>query len=465
MLSGVVLFYIDITIWDLTFCVGFALILAAFGTTATIKYKEATVVGSGAIAIVLYILIKTWSPETKVTYAIIRGNFTPKTEIFVKDDDDLLGAFRGEREKYYKFIIEGDKLKTNNLVIDIGGDIVDKKLEIHKDNIEPFLSKGNMLDWEYDIRTNIIKDKSKEGRVISKITPDTSLVHNMNANIISPIFDIGISSVYGEGIEVPIDTLLEDLNSESLRIRRSSRSDLSQRGIDAIDPMMKKLREDYKDYRIRLGIISALVDMIKQNPTLIEDIKEKLKEEDIELLYKAAFDEDETVKISAIEILYSIGKYTDAQQQSQQHPIGAEQHQVPRRPDTSIVEPQSESPRTIEAKQEPINVQQQSEQRGRTDSVEQAEAQNLTETVQQPRLEEIASTEQQSDQEELTTEQPQIEPNYALARFYSMKNNKAVSLSYLQEAIKIDSTQKDKAKREKDFRNLWNDEEFKRLCP
>ena len=61
-----------------------------------------------------------------------------------------------------------------------------------------------------------------------------------------------------------------------------------------------------------------------------------------------------------------------------------------------------------------------------------------------------------------------LKPDYAHAWFniacvYSVQKKKKEALDNLKKAIELDPAFKEKAKRDEDFRNLWEDEDFKRL--
>jgi tetratricopeptide (TPR) repeat protein len=62
----------------------------------------------------------------------------------------------------------------------------------------------------------------------------------------------------------------------------------------------------------------------------------------------------------------------------------------------------------------------------------------------------------------------ELKPDFAsawfnLACFYSIKGNKEKTLSNLKKAIELDASYKEKAKKDKDFENLWDDEDFKEV--
>ncbi len=52
---------------------------------------------------------------------------------------------------------------------------------------------------------------------------------------------------------------------------------------------------------------------------------------------------------------------------------------------------------------------------------------------------------------------------YNKACAYSLKGDKERSLYNLRKAIELDPEYKEKAKKDEDFRNLWDDENFKKI--
>jgi tetratricopeptide (TPR) repeat protein len=52
---------------------------------------------------------------------------------------------------------------------------------------------------------------------------------------------------------------------------------------------------------------------------------------------------------------------------------------------------------------------------------------------------------------------------YNLACVYSLKGNKEKALEYLKKAIELNPKLKEEAKKDQDFKNLWDDEDFKKL--
>ena len=62
----------------------------------------------------------------------------------------------------------------------------------------------------------------------------------------------------------------------------------------------------------------------------------------------------------------------------------------------------------------------------------------------------------------------ELKPDYAsgwynIACFHSLQKNKEGALKNLKKAIELDPTFKEKAKKDEDFKNLWKDDDFKKL--
>lgn len=305
LVFGVILFLMNIDIWRLSFCTGFGIILAAFGTTANVKYKGITIAGSGAVAVILFLLLAKFGSDERITHVFINGNFTSETQIIVEDNYELLGAFRGKRSKNYEFIIEGTKLFKSFLTFYINDDIK----EVSKKHIEPYLGKGLVIEWKYDYETGVLKDKNT-GEIISESEIALSKENNNQSEHISLIdFDFFITSTYAQEEGLTYEELFNGLLSNNLRVRLESRTELSNRGLSAIGPMMAKFNQDPEIFRIKLGIVYSLSRIYIQQPDSVDRIKSKLTEQDIELLIKAANDKDKTVRIYSTKFLFGIADH------------------------------------------------------------------------------------------------------------------------------------------------------------
>lgn len=304
---GTVTFIMEISkIWELTFCTGFGIILASFGTSADIKYKGITIAGAGAIAVIFYLLITQFEDCKQITYASIytHGKFHPATQIEVLDKEELLGALKNDNLRYM-FVIEGNELSQDHLDVSITDE--DKKeyfFNVKEEYIEPFLKKGEPIQWVFN---------KKKGTLVDKKTK--ALLERMpgayDEDITEPIGSTSffVTSSFASELGTSYEELFDALLSDQSRVRRESRTKLAEKGLEGIKPMMKRLKEDYNTYRTRLGIIYTLRIIYKQQTNGKKAIKARLTEEDIELLVKTTNDEDKTIRTYATSFLESISDH------------------------------------------------------------------------------------------------------------------------------------------------------------
>jgi hypothetical protein len=98
--------------------------------------------------------------------------------------------------------------------------------------------------------------------------------------------------------------LIAKLKSDDTSVRRSARDDLATRGPQEVGAMMSALRANSSNYRVRLGVIYGLSEMLRRNPEKKSAISSALKDDDFSLLVPAASDDDKTIRLQAAQFLY-----------------------------------------------------------------------------------------------------------------------------------------------------------------
>ncbi len=300
LLLGLVLYVININIWRLTFCTGFGIILASFGTSAAVKYKSMTITGSGAISVILYLLITYYGPGSGITHIVMYGDFTPETQIIVEDREELLGAFRGKNQNRYRFIIEDSKLFRSHLTVNIDDDIV----EVHKKFIEPHLRKGRVLEWEYDTKQKVIKDKETGKEFVSGAANDSLPKLTLGGFIAEAAAQTNIK--VKTGARSKYKKLFNNLRSNRLRVRKRARTALAAKGIEVIRPSMKALHANKYSYRATVVIMYILARTADRNPDSINKLRSELSEADLVLLVRLANNPDKQIWKRATDFLVRI---------------------------------------------------------------------------------------------------------------------------------------------------------------
>ncbi len=107
--------------------------------------------------------------------------------------------------------------------------------------------------------------------------------------------------------DADVVSLIEDLSSDVTDTRRGARTVLASKGLTLVRPAMIALSEDGISYRLRLGLIVALNEMMRENKGQRRLISELLQPDDLERLLVAATDPDRTIRIYAAGFLFDLG--------------------------------------------------------------------------------------------------------------------------------------------------------------
>lgn len=97
------------------------------------------------------------------------------------------------------------------------------------------------------------------------------------------------------------------LESNDASVRRQARSDLASIGVNLTKQALEKLKFPENSYRMRLGLIVALTEMIRENKSSRLEIIEQIEVSDLKNLMSFAISEDRTTRIHASEFLYDLG--------------------------------------------------------------------------------------------------------------------------------------------------------------
>jgi hypothetical protein len=297
-------------------CVGLSIILGAFGSTSrvTIPGQSIVLVGVAGVAVVLFILVIDKMDDRYVRVKI--GGDVKNSQIDFVGDRSYLGAFQPS-ERTFDFIIFGKEIRRPVLALYI---TLPDKTEflfecITQENVKPYLASGKTIEWFFDKEKAILLDTQGRQRIAvlgpcreninqhrddasSEIPPPSSLFHF-------------ISTALAQSDTAPttqdIQTLVEQLESDSSYTRRDARSRLAEKGIQVTEPLLAKLADEHLTYRSRLGVIVALTEMMRANKKYRAEIIKRIKEEDLIRLIDSAADEDRTIRIYASEFLYDLG--------------------------------------------------------------------------------------------------------------------------------------------------------------
>lgn len=301
----------------LILCSGLGIILGAFGSTAIIKYRGFVIAGVAAIAIALtyVVFIQAGEMEKKVVFGTIRGDFRhipmlddiKQTTMRIEGDHVYLGAIT-EEGKQFEFVVKG-KIDDQNVIFTItyrgisGKVIKDDPYLIKSEHINKHIGTRTKFSWKYIKKKDIIEDN--EGNEIGK-REEYMPGKNYASGFLKSHKAWVLSSPVFAGTQRNLSDIFDDLTSESDKVRRNARSELAAIGPSAVRPLMEEFGKHQDIYRIRLGVLVALNEMLR-NKSLAHEIIKNLNDNDRRLLVKCLTDNDLTIRINASLFLFDLG--------------------------------------------------------------------------------------------------------------------------------------------------------------
>lgn len=116
-----------------------------------------------------------------------------------------------------------------------------------------------------------------------------------------------LPTLLSQGQGDDLQALIAKLESANSQIRRQARSDIAALGLPIVPEMMAILVTPDISYRLRLGALVSLTEMMRNNKAKRNIIASQLTDSDLDILARAAGDDDRTVRIYASEFLFDLG--------------------------------------------------------------------------------------------------------------------------------------------------------------
>lgn len=293
----------------LVVCSGIAIILGAFGSTASLSVptQSVTLLGVAGIALYLFSMI---SHSGDVGYLRIKvSGDVDGARIMLVGDESYLGAYQTDR-RHYDFIIVGTRLQRSVLELIISWPESDVEVPfdcISSDTVRPHLASGRTLEWRFDKARSTLKEAGSSV-VVARLGNCDGADSPAEGNS-EPAFAM-IPSLMSSAIaqepetQSDIDALLADLESPVDYVRYDARKKLGAAGVDALDPLLANIAKEDASYRAKLGALVAIVDMLRSRRVARELLISKTDSAHIASLVDAAASQDAATRVHASEILY-----------------------------------------------------------------------------------------------------------------------------------------------------------------
>lgn len=297
----------------LTTCVGFGIILAAFGARASGSWAGWSAAGAGAMAVLLFLLLQRFSPEP--TEQIMKGSlevdFARVADLRIIDEDPLY-VYRDRGTSTMHFVNLGKALRSHRVRVQV--DTLepeeDKQFFQMIGNAETIAKIRQKNDgpilWTFDYAKRQIMDGndiifSERGSIAG------SLEEGAQTSVTTPWWSLSAFAALAKGgaiDEAAILAAIADLKHEDTYLRRNARETLAIAGPMAVPALLAAWKEDRDNYRLKLGATYALAEMLRRDPASRAQISLAIPTEDFPLLVDAASDPDKTIRFQAAEFLY-----------------------------------------------------------------------------------------------------------------------------------------------------------------
>jgi hypothetical protein len=300
----------------LTTCVGFGIILAAFGSRAAGGWQKLSATGSGALAIGLFLLYQQYvpSPLKFEKRGQISGDINKIADLRIIDEHPLYN-YRDPTTRTIRFIILEKPFKNAQLTIQVdtnenteGDEFFEMRGDSQSIMDQYFANpRAEVIKWTFDYANKVVKDgnavlfkvpeRLEERQLTDWLKPHASLYR-----LLAPLGSAFAGPV--EPREVP--QLIAELRSDNPIVRRNARDELIAVGPEGVKPMMTALHQSSGEYRVKLGVVFALNGMLREETARNGPVARELTDDDLTLLVHAAFDDDQTVRLQAAEFLFRL---------------------------------------------------------------------------------------------------------------------------------------------------------------
>lgn len=288
----------------LVLCAGVGIVLGAFGSSATVRYRGVVVAGVGALAVILFALTER-TMEKGYAFGDISGDVRSST-IRVVGDRAYHGAFEG---RHYQFVVLGREIQKRNLEVEIVFPPTEGKEDdqtflfecVDSSELSRALGSESTVEWRFDRKRGVLLRDGRDGGAVTEVgTCGAGAAEPQAAGLIL------IPRAHAEDDPARVRRQLDDLRSGSVDVRREARQALAGGGLAAVRPMLDTLAGADVSYRARLGIIVALTEMLRADRSLGDAVAAQITPEDLDRLAAAAGDPDRTIRVYASEFLYDL---------------------------------------------------------------------------------------------------------------------------------------------------------------
>lgn len=305
---------------NLVVCLGAALVLGAFGGQATVKIGSVIMAGVAAMAFGLFVYLQNISGSLFLKGSVHAFDYDKYEGLEMIQTNRLLGRITqnnaNPQRSRYDFVLFKEEL--DDQIIEISLTRRDTKTEqlllVDVGELASAFGERTRLEWELR-EVKVEQEEVEQEKVLALWTrsPEREIAREKVVGVQRTATNstgwVLISPAFAQGVPGKIDValMLERLKSDDTATRRDARTALAKAPIESVPTIMQACREQFRDYRVKLGICVALTEMLRADKKRAPDLRARLTNDDIAHLVSAAGDSDRTVRVYATEFLVDLG--------------------------------------------------------------------------------------------------------------------------------------------------------------
>lgn len=317
-------------VWQLGFCTGIALVLAAFGTRADAQWRGFVVTGAGAIALAMFWALQYFAEKPPVVTekparVIFYSEYPTLVELVSLESagTPLPGAWVKVRSNYFFRVLETDFKDDDCLSFVVAadfnnnGEIDDEEeytAELHRRHLQAaFDTKKPARFWfdhnsraVYKSKASFDKDESPIGsEVCSEAQFETTSVNFTNELYKALALLNPVSQAKAANAD-EIDGYIQDLSAKSSSVRRAARNALGAIGSPAIPALAAAYQANNSSYRVTLGVVYSLNQMLKNGSSNQAQMRRSIPSSTLKSMSLLIDDPDKTMRGRAISFMVEL---------------------------------------------------------------------------------------------------------------------------------------------------------------
>ena len=256
-------------------CLGVALVLAAFGGQATVRIGGVIMAGVAGLALGLFIYLHTISESLFLRGTVHAFDYSKYDSLDMKVSNRVLGRIsqndRDLRRSTYDFVLFKSEIDGQFIEIGLTERLTkaERVLSVAVEDVEWAFGERRKLEWELrEVDDEQGKLLTLVERFRKKEVAREGVVGRLDLASHQPTLGWTERSLCGGAVrtDINVSLMLERLKSDYATTRRDARDALGRASIDDVPAIMQALERQAGDYRVKLGVCAAMVQIVRAAP-------------------------------------------------------------------------------------------------------------------------------------------------------------------------------------------------------